>query len=70
MRIDRPAVVRLVAEIPTHSEETFRIPLLAFADRLAHKIDGGRSIDLHRWIDRVGEAVGMSQNEQIGRAHV
>jgi hypothetical protein len=36
-------------------------PVLVFVDRVAHRVERSRSIDLHRWIDRVGGVAGMDQ---------
>jgi hypothetical protein len=35
--------------------------LFRFVDRLAHDIEGGRSMRLHQWIDRVGSRTGLDQ---------
>ncbi|GAA4596959.1 tetratricopeptide (TPR) repeat protein [Actinoplanes octamycinicus] len=35
--------------------------LLAFVDRLAHQLDAGQALELHRWIDLVAGGLGLSQ---------
>jgi tetratricopeptide (TPR) repeat protein len=37
--------------------------ILIFADVLAHRTDGAISLDLHRWVDAAGDAIGLSQDE-------
>lgn len=54
----KSVVRRIEAVVPANGSPP---PVLVFVDRLAHKVEGGRSIELHRWIDRVGGLVGMDQ---------
>jgi effector-associated domain 2 (EAD2)-containing protein/NTP-dependent ternary conflict system VMAP-like protein/NB-ARC domain-containing protein len=54
---DAAGVVTRVEREPFDAGDT--PPVLVFVDRLAHKVDSGPAIDLHRWIDRVGGAMGM-----------
>ncbi|HET8763355.1 MAG TPA: FxSxx-COOH system tetratricopeptide repeat protein, partial [Gemmatimonadales bacterium] len=54
-RVDPVAILRLVDREPFTSET---IPhLLRFADALAHTVDRSASIDIHRWLDEIGEGM-------------
>ena len=56
---DVATVVRRIEQVP--GADGGPAPLLVFIDRIAHAVERVRAIDLHRWIDRVGNALGMDQ---------
>jgi hypothetical protein len=56
---DLAAVIARIEQLPTPADGL--PPVLVFADRLAHELNGAQSINIHRCIDAVGSAAGVSQ---------